>query len=961
MCYLHLISILMVLLFPIASSGQTTGAGSQRIMVEAARTAEEFEHRNMKFEQANDVTQSQPSGVFSRLKAPTPAKLSAYQPQAKGTFTVKNGIGILRDDGTMYTPGKVLGFGSGVTYTYTPAGPSHYSIAAGPLSFEDPSGGQTIVAGDNHPQTPSADLWFVLTDLGLNFRIGNSTYSKAYVSHTGVIVFSDSGQDLKFHVPIAGRWDFDSGVPVRNWGPTVAVLAEPFDYLEDASISIRKSPDHATITWTNVRSRHSSVPNTFQAKLYQDGSVWMSYKALSLDHGGVGIYSGISEEHVVASSGPSSAPTGPSYLGIQKVSYSLLGESFLKVDIQTAEPLPTGEKLASGETYSFALGGGNNSEAIMVLVQNNLVNGVPTGSGIYSAGPWSLVKYLGSVADSTLLSANNISFAVPVEVLAALGNPQNWWITSYYKGLRVTESAQVSLLSINTNRQLPHLGQPSQIAAANTFDYYTSVLNSFYVKEAIVARLGGLDIDNYYYFPLHYSASLPHWMLAGASAKRANVTGLGQIDYFNDGGCDCHWGIEFQPPSELLLSGEMAYHPLSHEIAHQWVFYANHVDSTGASNNDWRSNAFSCTSSAGAHLGDRVQNMSMFQLASSASLSLPSRSVMGGTARGADGQKIPYQLFGFSPLELYLMGLATPQEVSPIQSYDFSGIAQPPITIESVIAANGPRLPAYDGSVKTIRVPMVIVVPQDEDIDDATLNSFGTLVESWKTRFARETGGRALIDSSMTPSVASPTPSLSFRAGWNLVGNSVNAMLEVGAAFADTSKVASVWKWVTQGNSAGVTYPTWSFYSPTQTDGGQGYASNRGYDFLTTINAGEGFWVNANNAFTTQLPVGTAVTANSFQNMTSGWHLIATGDTSTPSAFNSSLSTTPPAAGVVPQNLTTLWTWDNTQSKWYFYAPSLEAQGGSALGDYIKANSYLDFSSASKTLGPGVGFWVYKP
>ena len=935
MRHLPLFSILIVLLFPIASSSQTTGARSQRIMVEAAKTAEEFDHRAVKFQQMNDVIQPQASGAFSTQRAPLPAKnKSGYQPQAKGTFTVKNGIGILRDDGTLYTPGKVLGFGSGVTYTYTPAGPSHYSIAAGPLSFEDPSGGQTIVAGDDHPQNPYVDLSFVLTELGLNFQIGNSTYSKAYVSHAGVIVFSDSGQDLRFHVPISGRWDFDSGVPVRNWGPTVAVLAEPFDYLEDASISIRKSSDHATITWTNVRSRHSSVPATFQAQLHQDGRVLMSYKAIALDHGGVGIYSGILEEHVVASSGPSSAPTGPTYLGIQKVSYSLLGESFLKVDIQTTEPLPTGDKLALGESYGFALEGPSLSEGILVLVQNNLVNGVPTGSGINGVGPWSLVKYLGSVADSTVLSANNISFAVPVEVLAALGNPQNWWISTYYKGLRVSESPQVSLATINTNRQLPSPVQPSQIAAANTFDYYTSVLNPHYLKEAIVAQLGGLDIDNYYYFPLHYSASLPHWMLAGTYAKRTNVTGLGQIDYFNDGGCDCHWGIEFVPPSELLLSGEMAYYPLSHEIAHQWVFYANHLDSAGASNNDWRSNAFSCTSSAGAHLGDRVQNMSMFQLASSASLSLPSRSVMGGTARGADGQKIPYQLFGFSALELYLMGLATPQEVSPIQSYDFSGIAQTPITIESVIAANGPRLPAYDGAVKTIRVPMVIVVPQNEDVDDATLTNFAQLIERWKTRFASETGGRAVIASSLS--------SLESSAGWNLLGNSIDAPLDVAATFADSTNVTSVWKWISTMNR-------WAFYSPNESDGGHAYASSKGYEFLSTINAGEGFWVDAKAPSTVLLPVGTAVTDASFQGLSSGWHLISTGDNKTTDAFNTDVA------------VTTLWTWDNAQSKWYFYAPSLQTQGGSALSDYIKTNGYLNFTTAGKTLGPGVGFWVNKP
>jgi len=39
----------------------------------------------------------------------------------------------------------------------------------------------------------------------------------------------------------------------------------------------------------------------------------------------------------------------------------------------------------------------------------------------------------------------------------------------------------------------------------------------------------------------------------------------------------------------------------------------------------------------------------------------------------------------------------------------------------------------------------------------------------------------------------------------------------------------------------------------------------------------------------------------------------------------------------------------------------LEAQGGAALSDYIAAKGHLDFTSKSKTLGPGMGFGVNKP
>lgn len=202
---------------------------------------------------------------------------------------------------------------------------------------------------------------------------------------------------------------------------------------------------------------------------------------------------------------------------------------------------------------------------------------------------------------------------------------------------------------------------------------------------------------------------------------------------------------------------------------------------------------------------------------------------------------------------------------------------------------------------------------------------------------------------------------LAIAVGWNLLGNCAESPLQMSSAFNDATKVESVWKWVTSDRTSGIQYPTWAFYSPSLTDGGQAYAASKGYDILTTISGGEGFWVNAKASFTAQLPAGATVTSASFQNMTPGWHLIATGNSQTPSGFNTDLSATAPAAGVVPQNITTLWTWDNAQSRWYFYAPSLEAQGGTALTDYITAHGYFDFTSASKTLGPGIGFWVNKP
>lgn len=233
-------------------------------------------------------------------------------------------------------------------------------------------------------------------------------------------------------------------------------------------------------------------------------------------------------------------------------------------------------------------------------------------------------------------------------------------------------------------------------------------------------------------------------------------------------------------------------------------------------------------------------------------------------------------------------------------------------------------------------------------------------VEQLECYCTTSTCGAGMLDTAAAIAAVTSS-SINFISGWNLSGNSVQAPLSVVGSFDDAAKVASVWKWVTSGTTSGIFYPTWAYYSPTLSDGGQAYARSMGYEFLTSVNAGEGFWLNAKTAFTALLPSGTAVAAASFQGLSSGWHLISIGTAKTPGGFNTDLNVSPPAAGVIPQNYKTLWAWDNAQSQWYFYAPSLAAQGGSVLSDFITSRGYLDFTSSSKTLGTGVGFWVNMP
>ena len=181
------------------------------------------------------------------------------------------------------------------------------------------------------------------------------------------------------------------------------------------------------------------------------------------------------------------------------------------------------------------------------------------------------------------------------------------------------------------------------------------------------------------------------------------------------------------------------------------------------------------------------------------------------------------------------------------------------------------------------------------------------------------------------------TTSVALGAGWNLLGHGSTSALTYSDAslFGDASKVSSVWKWRT-------TSGKWAFYAPSMTALElSNHATSQGYEVLTSIDGGDGFWVNARAAFSVSLPNTPAVSMATVQaGLKSGWNLVSVGDTGNASDLTA----------------TSVWAWDNARSAWYFYAASLNTSG--ELANYLNSNGYLSFTTNSKNLGLGTGFWA---
>jgi len=83
--------------------------------------------------------------------------------------------------------------------------------------------------------------------------------------------------------------------------------------------------------------------------------------------------------------------------------------------------------------------------------------------------------------------------------------------------------------------------------------------------------------------------------------------------------------------------------------------------------------------------------------------------------------------------------------------------------------------------------------------------------------------------------------SINIKQGWNLVGLKIDEAISIEELIEGNSdKIMSVWKWVDN---------TWAVYLPVYgQDTTEQYAESKGFEVLTEISPGEGFWINATSA-----------------------------------------------------------------------------------------------------------------
>jgi hypothetical protein len=730
-----------------------------------------------------DVVKPAAAANLRATEAMTPRSDAAPLPLA--SFSTQRGIGILADDGNSYWPGYPSDLHAPATLRIVPAANNTFTMRRVAYQFDDPSTGVVLFDGAQRPIVGYLDANYIAPHYTLPnaFPFAGKQYTRLSISTWGAVAFGDADTTAVNYDPTVVSSMFRI--------PMVAVWYELFYYPTTARVIARTKPGSVVITWQNVLSRHSATPCTFQVELFDSGEMQLSYQSLPVDDGLIGVSTG-TETATHQSAAAVTNSDIPLHLQAASASFDNYGDVIAGITLTLNAPIPTP---APGESFRYTL----------------LLNGVEAiGLQFFDNGTSSVLVPVPKIPDFPQAQINTwevkvngatVSFRMPGSSLepyfGAPGVTNTWAIKSTrFGGAGFLERTITQTLPLNftvRHSLLPAAVGSSLEVPAEIFHYMPGVWDTDRIRESIAAYLAshGQTVDSFRFFPTIYDDGLRHSNYAGTYPRQKSVGGVGQIPARTE--CDCHYGAEFSAISESLADEATTQVALTHELGHECLFYADYRAADGTVKGLWRDAGVPCF--GGAHPSQGLVNRSMF---SDNSSSNPTMSVMGGSVTGTYVLNTPR--YGFSPVEMYFLGLATPGEVTPISFFQ-NGVSSQ-ITIDQIIAANGARTPAYTaGQKRVFRVPTFVVRRASDTVTDGQLQQLQNVLFRWQSRFWQETGGRARANLTLDGGCSYTLAASSAKVVQTAASSSIAVLADSGCTW--TSSSSDSWITITSGSGTG--------------------------------------------------------------------------------------------------------------------------------------------------------------
>ncbi len=637
----------------------------------------------------------------------------------------------------------------GQSLVFTRAGNSAFTMRREALQYVEPVGEPA-----RDFQSATGDDWhYVAHDLPFAFPLFGTNVTRVYVTAFNSITAA---------VPVVQKGtQFDAIEAAVHRAPVLSPLMITINkprQLEYPRVWIDQKPDAVIVTWRSTGN--APFAYDLQAKLASDGTVTYSYRSVVAMRWGAPILSPGFDPSLVARTNlrtvqdnANDVPTVVvpdavrGMIDMRRIDAQRLGDSDLfAVHITVAEPIDR-TKLADGQILGFEADLGGAVAAIEI-----------DRTGVR------VVSFTGVRFDNDGASANVDGNVVELYGVQPSNTEQSVQVYTYYRPYgRVTDQSTTSIPftpaphSIATD--LSSVAQNAQLTAPIAEPFVLGSFDPYSVWE-VVQRDWGLSNFDYDGVAMYQSFFTDIIFYAGAYATGGNPQVDGIAPFTPTYGSHVTRNPTLLHMNQLTYNYSAAEQTASkvmlHEFGHRWLYFFTIAENGSASH---------ILNPVSAHPAAYVDTRTAFPVYGE-----NESSVMGGAyfTQQTDGSYRAHAAnMGYSWTDLYLMGLAAPEEVPPW--FYLAGTSLPreywpaegaiangekhEVKLSQITAVHGVRKPSVALSQRQFRVLFVLVTEDGVDAtgaEVAKVNEWRMLLER---NFAIATGGRGkLITTFVRPS-----------------------------------------------------------------------------------------------------------------------------------------------------------------------------------------------------------------
>lgn len=658
--------------------------------------------------------------------------------------TLINGAFYVPNDDTI-APGRRAFDLANTSLTFEPRAGNRYAVRRGPLAYVEPAGAARKVFSATDP-VPWHHIAYDLTSF--QFPLFGQQVSRVYLSAFNGIHTAPP--------PTNATWQFDELEAAVFRGPVLSPLmltiATPVRYFSYPSVFVDETADALRVTWRTPSSNFFYYD--VQAELRKDGTIVYSYRQVSNIEWGTPIVSqGFDAWNPAArllgsandTTGDVSVAAGNSapMVDIKRVEVHRLGETELFViRIQVAAPLDATKLFEATDLRFIARIGSQNLE--VNYGRSGVTTRPPAASAVVPGGATGRVN--GDLIE-IFATQKELAGAQTMRIFTLMTNSTRTWDQLTFN-VNLDEPGQ------SLSRDLSAVTAGAEVAAPILEPFVLPELDVFAVWEKIAAkhRLRHDDVDGMAIFQSFYTDII---FYAGAYSTGGNpqVDGVANFD-------PEFWGTTAPREASMLHMNQLNYNynsvesrasqVMMHEFGHRWLYFSR-IRENGATS--------TILNPLSAHPAQYVHLPAAFPV-----YAADESSVMGGAffLPQSDGTwKAHVANAGYSWLDLYLMGLATPEEVAP---WFYLANTNPPlggaywpehgivvsgtktdVVLDQLISVHGPRNPTTAFSQKGFRVLFALVTPEGTAPTPAEQQKLTELRSLLERNFTLATGGRGKV------------------------------------------------------------------------------------------------------------------------------------------------------------------------------------------------------------------------